>query len=78
MKGSEEKGLVPYSTIVAATQGDVLAVEAVLQHYSGYISTLSTQAYFDCYGNVEFYVDEIIRQRVKIKLITSILKFKVS
>lgn len=76
MKDTEKGGLLPYSIIVPATQGDVLAMEAVLQHYSSYINTLSTQSYFDCYGNVEFYVDEIIRQRVKIKLITKVLTFK--
>lgn len=69
------KRLVPYETICAAASGDVLAIEDVLQYYSGYISALATRTYFDRYGNVRFYVDEVIRQRVKLKLITNILKF---
>ena len=77
MKKEKHRALVPYPILAAAAQGDVLAMEAVLDHYSSYIAALSTRSYFDRYGDVEFYVDEIIRQRVKVKLITKVLTFRV-
>lgn len=76
MKNEKRYRLVPFSIIEAAARGEILAVEAVLDHYSGYIAMLSTQTYFDAYGNVKFYVDEVIRQRVKVKPITKILDFR--
>lgn len=77
MMTERKRPLIPYSVLSKAAQGDILAMEAVLQYYSGYISTLATRSHFDRYGNVEFYVDEIIRQRVKIKLITKVLDFRI-
>ncbi|EIF2213549.1 helix-turn-helix domain-containing protein, partial [Listeria monocytogenes] len=38
--------LVPYETIVAASEGDIEAIGAVLDHYTGYITTLSTRVLF--------------------------------
>lgn len=33
--------LVPYQTLVLATQGNIEAIDVVLQHYRGYIITLA-------------------------------------
>lgn len=36
---SDERGLLPYPVILAATKGDPDAMKLVLQHYRGYIAT---------------------------------------
>ena len=53
--------LVPYPVIVAATKGDPDAMKIVLQHFSGYIASLSMRKLCDERGNVYFGVDEDIR-----------------
>lgn len=67
--------LLPYATIQAATQGDPDAVAAVLRHYEGYIATLSTRNLYDERGNAYLCVDETLRARLEIKLITGLLAF---
>ena len=57
--------LVPYPVIVAATKGDPDAMKIVLQHFSGYIASLSMRKLCDERGNVYFGVDEDIRQRLQ-------------
>ena len=44
--------LVPYPVIVAATKGDPDAMKIVLQHFSGYIASLSMRKLCDERGNV--------------------------
>ena len=68
--------LLPFATIQAATQGDPDAIAAVLHHYEGYIAKLSTRRLFDEYGNTYLCVDEALRRRLEIKLITGILAFQ--
>ncbi|ECB9783756.1 helix-turn-helix domain-containing protein [Listeria monocytogenes] len=38
--------LVPYETIVAASEGDIEAIGAVLDHYTGYITKHYLQEYY--------------------------------
>lgn len=68
--------LLPYATILAATQGDADAVAAVLRHYEGYIARLSTRRLYDEHGNVYSGVDEAMRRRLEIKLIAGLLTFR--
>ena len=67
--------LLPYAVIVAASQGDPMAVRAVLRHFEGYIAKLSTRTLYDEYGNVYLAVDEDVRNRLETALITGILDF---
>lgn len=46
-KNREEKNLLPFHIIKAASEGDVLAINTVLKHYEGYIITLSTRKMYD-------------------------------
>ena len=39
--GNDERGLLPYPVIIAATKGEPQAMNIVCQHYAGYISLLS-------------------------------------
>ena len=46
-----EIALVPYPVILAATKGDPDAMKIVLQHFSGYIASLSMRKLYDERGN---------------------------
>ena len=46
-KNREEKNLLPFHIIKAASERDVLAINTVLKHYEGYIITLSTRKMYD-------------------------------
>lgn len=67
--------LLPRATIQAATQGDPDAIAAVLRHYEGYIAKLSLRHLYDAQGNAYLCVDETLRRRLEIKLITGLLTF---
>ena len=67
--------LLPFPVIVAATSGDVDAINTVLKHYEGYIIALSTRPLYDDYGNVHLFLDEELRRTLETKLITKILTF---
>lgn len=69
--------LIPFSVIVAASKGDIEAINQVLKHYEGYIISLSTRTLYDEYGNPHICVDENIRRRLQTKLIAVVLNFKV-
>lgn len=66
---------LPYATILAATQGDPEAIAAVLIRYKGYIVKLSTRYHHDGDGGIHIFVDEALRRRLEMKLITGILAF---
>lgn len=46
-QSKEEKNLLPFHIIKAASEGDVMAINTVLKHYEGYIITLSTRKMYD-------------------------------
>ena len=68
--------LVPYPVILAASKGDPDAMKIVLQHFSGYIASLSMRKLYEERGNVYFGVDEEIRERLQAKLMRAILTFR--
>lgn len=75
-KNIEEKSLLPFHIIKAASEGDVVAINEVLKHYESYIISLSTRKMYDESGQVHFCVDETLRRRLETKLITKILAFE--
>ena len=88
-RGREDKPLTPvlYSTreggelygaiISAAANGDTTAMCAILKHYEGYIAKLCTRTLKDDAGNTYSYVDEEMRNRLQVRLITRTLAFHV-
>lgn len=60
---SPEVALVPYPIILAATKGDPEAMKLVVQHFSGYIASLSMRKLYDERGNAYYGVDEDILRR---------------
>lgn len=65
-KNREEKNLLPFHIIKAASEGDVLAINTVLKHYEGYIITLSTQKMYDEGGRLHYCVNETLRLQMSI------------
>ncbi len=75
-KQTEERNLLPFHIIKAASEGDVEAIHAVLVHYEGYIAKLSTRKMYDEFGQVHYCVDETLRRRLETKLIAKTLAFR--
>lgn len=66
---------IPLPVILAASEGDERALNAVLNHY---IRFLAMRPMKDEYGNEHLYVDEDMRLRLEAKLLYSIVTgFKV-
>jgi hypothetical protein len=70
--------LLPFDVICGAASGDSIAIEQVINHYSGYIAKLSMRTVYDENGNQHNVVDEDIRRRLETKLASAILQFRVA
>ena len=68
--------LLSYDVIYAATKGDVISIEIILRNYEAYIIKLCTL--YDKGGNVYRCLDEEKKSLLELKLIYTILKFKVA
>lgn len=77
-KNCKKGNLLPFTIILAASQGDAEAISKVLEHYEGYIITLSTRTLYDENGFPHICVDEGIRRRLQTKLIAAVLNFKIA
>ena len=73
----DERGLLQYPVIIAATKGDPEAMKIVVQHYESYIASLSMRKLIDERGNTYYGIDEDIRDRLRSKLMRAVLSFKV-
>ena len=73
----DERGLLPYPVIIAATKGDPEAMNIVMQHYDSEIAYLSMRTLRDERGNTYYGIDEDIRDRLRSHLIRAVLTFKV-
>ena len=71
----DERGLLPYPVILAATKGNPDAIRIVLQHFSGYIAHLSMQVIRSERRNTYYGIDEDLRERLQSKLMRAVLKF---
>ena len=74
---NDERGLLPYPVIIAATKGDPEAMNIVIQHYDSEIAYLSMRTLRDERGNTYYGIDEDIRDRLRSHLIRAVLSFKV-
>lgn len=68
----KEAELIPYETIVAATNGDIDAMQTIIRHYEPYIKYFSQRHYHDDYGNTITIIDDDIRQQIELKLMYEI------
>lgn len=71
-----EKSLLPFSAIKAASGGDVDAINEVLKHYESYMLQKSTRRMYDEFGQVHYCVDEYLRRILETRMIEMMLKFR--
>lgn len=74
---NDERGLLPYPVIIAATKGDPQAKSIVVQQYESYIASLSMRKLRDERGNTYYGIDEDIRDRLRSRLMRAVLSFEV-
>lgn len=74
---NNERGLLPYPVIIAATKGDPEAMNIVVKHYDSYIASLSMRKLRDERGNIYWGIDEDIRDRLRSRLMRAVLTFTV-
>ncbi len=72
----DERGLLPYPVIIAATKGDPDAMAIVMHRYESEIADLSMRKLRDERGNVYYGIDGDIRDRIRSKLMRAVLSFK--
>lgn len=73
----DERGLLPYPVIIAATKGDPDAMAIVMKRYESTIADLSMRKLRDERGNTYFGIDGDIRDRLRSKLMQAVLSFRV-
>lgn len=71
------KHVIPYEIIKLAVNGDTEAMNYILKYFDAYMTSLSRKTVFDARGNDYTYVDQDIKRRLEIKLVISVLKFKI-
>jgi hypothetical protein len=73
---NNERGLLPYPIILAANKGEAEAMKIVIQHYGSYTASLSMRKLRDEHGNTYWGIDGDTRDRLRSKLMQSVLAFK--
>ena len=73
----DERGLLPYPIIIAATKGEPQAMNIACQHYAGYIAHLFMRKLRDERGYTYYGIDEDIRDCLHSKLMQAVLMFKI-
>lgn len=72
----KEVRAMTYETVVAATHGDPVAAEEVLEHFDSAIDGLCTHAFVDEGGHTEYGVDTQMKTEMQGRLLTAMLHFK--
>lgn len=75
MKRPKGKGreVLPLSVVQTAQTGDAGAMEQILRYYEGYICKLCTRKLYDTNSCPHMCLDEYMKRRLEIKLISAIL-----
>ena len=76
-KKCKKRNFLPVSVILAASQGEIEAMNQVLKKYEKYINKLSTRTLCDKFGNPHICIDEEIRRRLQTRLIEAVLDFEI-
>ena len=53
-------------------------LKIVVQHYDHYIDCLASRELYDRHGNIYIYHDAVLKTELQNKLVTGILKFRIS
>ncbi len=71
-QGKQTKALLPYQTILQASQGNPIAMETVIGYYRPYMATLAKRESVDGEGSIDM---EMMR-RLEAKLTAKVLLFR--
>lgn len=74
---NNERGLLPYSIIIAANEGETEAMKIVVLHYGSYMTSLSMRKLRDENGNTYWGIDIDTHNRLQSKLMQSVLAFEI-
>lgn len=77
MTSTDKHTMIPFDVIVKAADGDPVAINEVVAHYSGFIGHCSLRTMKDEQGHTVSVVDETLRGRIQTRLITKILSFDI-
>lgn len=69
--------MIPFEVVVSASNGDLNAINQVLNHYQGYIINRSLRTMIDDQGKKAMVIDDLLMGRIKYKLLNKILSFKI-
>lgn len=67
--------MITYEVVVAATTGDPVAAQQVLEHFDGYIDRLCSHPFVDGGGRVTYGVDTVRKTQLQGKLLAAMLRF---
>lgn len=67
---------IDYETVLAATSGDPVAAERVLDCFSDFVDGLCTGCYADAEGFWCHGIDTEMRSHIQTKLLAAMLRFK--
>lgn len=76
-KAMYDQYLLPCKTIIAASKGDVEALNTILKHFEPYINALSVRTLYDENGQAVPYYDQELKRILETQLIVNTLRFKV-
>ncbi len=68
---------ISYSTLLAAKQGDTEAIESIIEHFRGYITSRSLRTAYRPDGSSYQYVDSDVRHYMETELIEAIFRFEI-
>ena len=67
---------IDYETVAAATAGDSLAVNRVLDYFNDFMDGLCTGFYTDAEGFWDYGIDLSMKSFMQAKLLRAVLRFK--
>ena len=68
--------MITYEIMLAAVKGDLVAAEAVLEHFDAYINRLCTHAFMDEGGRVSYGVDTQRKTYLQGRLLAAMMRFE--
>jgi len=74
---NDERGLLPFKTIIKAINGDSLAMDQVLDHYDNHINYLSTCHIRSEQGHLIPIINMEVKDRLTSKLVQAVMRFRV-
>lgn len=77
MRNKKKKEPIAFEVIEAATVGDIVAINQIVDYFQPYIISRCRRKFIDESGQVKYGIDEYMKRRMETKLITKILCFEI-